>query len=94
MTTCGGDVGDRGVRPDVVFNLCESLSRRRPLRAAAAAAARRAGIAYTGSPPLALGLALHKHKAKEVLRARGVPTPEARLPDDAGRRGGRRCRSR
>jgi len=35
-----------------------------------------AGIAYTGSPPLALSLALHKHKAKDVLRAAGVPTPE------------------
>ena len=36
----------------------------------------RAGIAYTGSPPLALGLALHKHKAKAVLRGAGVPTPD------------------
>ena len=37
----------------------------------------REGFAYTGSGPLALALALHKHKAKEVLRARGVSTPEA-----------------
>jgi len=34
------------------------------------------GIPYTGSSSLALGLALHKDKAKELLKARGVPTPE------------------
>ena len=37
----------------------------------------REGIAYTGSNPLTLAVALHKHKAKEILRGRGVPTPEA-----------------
>jgi D-alanine-D-alanine ligase len=37
----------------------------------------RAGLAYTGSSPLTLGLAVHKHKAKDVLRGAGVPTPEA-----------------
>ena len=34
------------------------------------------GIAYTGSAPFALSLALHKHKAKDVLR--GARRPHAR----------------
>jgi D-alanine-D-alanine ligase len=63
--------------PDVVFNLCESIggdSRFEPLLPMLLD---REGIAYTGSGPLTLGLSLHKHRAKDVLRARGVPTPEA-----------------
>jgi D-alanine-D-alanine ligase len=63
--------------PDVVFNLCESLSGDARFEPLLPLLLERAGIAYTGSPPLALGLALHKHKAKAVLRAAGVPTPEA-----------------
>jgi D-alanine-D-alanine ligase len=64
---------------DVVFNLCESIcgdSRFEPLLPLLM---EKDGIAFTGSGPLALSLALHKHKAKEILRARGVPTPEAVL---------------
>lgn len=63
--------------PAVVFNLCESVggdSRFEPLLPLLL---EQSQLAYTGSGPLALSLALHKHKAKEVLRARGVPTPEA-----------------
>lgn len=63
--------------PDVVFNLCESLSGDARFEPLLPMLLERAGIAYTGSPPLTLGLALHKHKAKSVLRAAGVPTPEA-----------------
>ena len=63
--------------PDVVFNLCESLSGDARFEPLLPMLLERAGIAYTGSPPLALGLALHKHKAKAVLRNAGVPTPEA-----------------
>ena len=63
--------------PDVVFNLCESLSGDARFEPLLPMLLERVGIAYTGSPPLALGLALHKHKAKAVLRAAGVPTPDA-----------------
>ena len=56
--------------PDVVFNLCESLSGDARFEPLLPMLLERAGIAYTGSPPLALGLALHKFKAKAVLRAR------------------------
>jgi len=63
--------------PDVVFNLCESLSGDARFEPLLPMLLERAGIAYTGSPPMTLGLALHKNKAKAVLRAAGVPTPDA-----------------
>jgi len=65
--------------PDVVFNLCESIcgdSRFEPLLPLLM---EKDGIAFTGSGSFALSLALHKHKAKEILRARQVPTPGAEL---------------
>ena len=62
--------------PDVVFNLCESLGGDNSFEPLMPLLLEYSGIAYTGSPPLALWLALHKHRAKEVLRAAGVPTPE------------------
>src|SRR5579872_1582037 len=67
----------RAARPDVVFNLCESIGGDNRFEPLLPLLLDREGIAYTGSGPLALSLALHKHKAKDVLRARGVPTPEA-----------------
>jgi D-alanine-D-alanine ligase len=63
--------------PDVVFNLCESLSGDARFEPLLPLLLEHAGVAYTGSPPLTLGLALHKNKAKGVLRAAGVPTPDA-----------------
>ena len=39
----------------------------------------RAGLTYTGSSPLTLGLAVHKHKAKDVLRGFALP-PGTILP--------------
>ncbi len=63
--------------PDVVFNLCESIDGASSLEPLLPLLLEREGLAYTGSSPLTLGLALHKHKAKEVLRGAGVPTPEA-----------------
>jgi len=65
--------------PDVVFNLCESLSGDARFEPLLPMLLEREGIAYTGSPPLALGVALHKFKAKAMLRAAGVPTPDAVL---------------
>jgi len=63
------------LKPDVVFNLCESVcgdSRFEPLLPLLW---EKEGIPFTGSGSLALSLSLHKHKAKELLVARGVPTP-------------------
>src|SRR5204862_2411772 len=66
-------------RPDAVFNLCESINGDSRLEPLVPMLLDKEGVPYTGSGPLALSLALHKHKAKEILRARGVPTPEAIL---------------
>jgi D-alanine-D-alanine ligase len=63
--------------PDVVFNLCESIGGDNRFEPLLPLLLEREGIAYTGSGPLTLSIALHKHKTKEILRARGVPTPEA-----------------
>lgn len=65
--------------PAVVFNLCESIDGDSSLEPLLPMLLDRAGLPYTGSPPLTLGLAVHKHKAKDVLRGAGVPTPEAAL---------------
>jgi D-alanine-D-alanine ligase len=62
--------------PDVVFNLCESIGGDNRFEPLLPLLLDREGIAYTGSGPLTLSISLHKHKAKDVLRANGVPTPE------------------
>lgn len=67
----------RELRPDAVFNLCESIGGDNRFEPLLPLLMDREGIAYTGSNSLSLSLALHKHKAKEILRARGVSTPEA-----------------
>ncbi len=63
-------------RPDVVVNLCESLAADSRGEMLVPAVLDLLGVPYTGSSALSLALALHKNKAKEVLRARGVPTPD------------------
>jgi len=67
----------REMRPDAVFNLCESIGGDNRFEPLLPLLMDREGIAFTGSSSLSLALALHKHKAKEILRARGVSTPEA-----------------
>jgi len=70
--------------PDVVFNLCESLSGDARGEAVVAGALEQLGLAFTGSPALALGLALHKDKAKALLRGSAVLTPDWHyLPEGA-----------
>jgi len=76
-----GRVGELGV--ELVFNLCESLDGDNRNEVVVPALLDLGGVAYTGSGPRALGLALQKDRTKEVLRARGVPTPEAVLVSDA-----------
>lgn len=62
--------------PDLVINLCESVAADSRGEMAVPCMLDLLGVPYTGSSALSLGLALHKNKAKEVLRGRGVPTPE------------------
>ena len=69
--------GLRAAPPDLVFNLCESLCGDSRNEVVVPSLLELSGVPYTGSGPLALGLALRKDRAKELLHARGVPTPES-----------------
>jgi D-alanine-D-alanine ligase len=61
--------------PDLVFNLCESLAGDARHETLLPSLLELAGMAYSGSGPLALGTALRKDRTKAILRAHGVPTP-------------------
>lgn len=63
-------------RADVVVNLCESLAADARGEMVVPALLDLLGYPYTGSSALSLGLSLHKNKAKELLRGRGVSTPD------------------
>jgi D-alanine-D-alanine ligase len=68
--------------PHVVLNLCESLAGDARHEALVPAVLDLAGLPYTGSGPLGLGLALQKDRAKALLLAQGVPTPAWRVLSD------------
>lgn len=68
----------RSERPDIVFNIAEGLLG--PNREAhVPAICEFFGIPYSGSDPFTLSLCLHKARTKDVLRARGIPTPPSAL---------------
>jgi len=67
------------INPDVIFNLCESLYDESRNEMYAAGLFELLKIPYTGSPPLALGIALNKKKSKQILRAAGLPVPSSVL---------------
>ena len=60
-------------RPDIVFNMAEGLNGQNR-ESLVPAICEYLNVRYTGSDPLALALALHKGRAKELLAYRGVPT--------------------
>lgn len=61
--------------PGLVLNLCESLAADARGEMAIPCLLDALRLPYTGSDALGLGLALHKERAKALLRAHGVPTP-------------------
>ena len=65
-------------KPDLVFNLCESLCGVAANEVAVPAVLDLFGLAYTGSNAAALALALDKPRTKDVLLGRGIPTPPYR----------------
>ena len=71
----------RAQKPDLVFNLCESLAGDARHEAVLPSLFELCGVRYSGSGPLALGTALRKDRAKAVLRAHGVPTPAGLVID-------------
>jgi len=69
----------------VVFNLAEGLEGRLFEEARIAWALEAMGYRFTGNTGQALGLSTHKWRAKQTLRAAGVPTPAGwlfRHPDE------------
>ncbi|MGZ3445643.1 MAG: D-alanine--D-alanine ligase family protein [Myxococcaceae bacterium] len=64
---------------DLVLNLCESIGGDARGEMAIPCLLDLLKLPYSGSGALALGLALHKDKAKELLLGRGVPTPAFRV---------------
>ncbi|MBI5476529.1 MAG: ATP-grasp domain-containing protein [Ignavibacteriales bacterium] len=66
-------------RPDVIFNLCESVGNEAIHEMHVAGMYELMGIPYTGAGPLALGIALNKVRVKEILLSNGLPTPRYQL---------------
>jgi len=77
VTSALGDL--RALKPAAVFNLCESIHGDNRFESLLPLLLELERIAYTGSGPFALSLALRKEKVKEILRARGVPVPQGSL---------------
>jgi D-alanine-D-alanine ligase len=69
-------------RPEVVFNLVESLAGSDRLAHLAAVLLDDLDLHYTGTPAAALHLTNNKPRAKSRLRAAGLPTPAWAVADD------------
>jgi D-alanine-D-alanine ligase len=65
-------------KPDIVFNLCESLLGNSRLEPAVPYLLSWLGLPFTGNPAEVFGWALDKIHAKRLLRAAGFPTPDFR----------------
>jgi D-alanine-D-alanine ligase len=68
------DLGQDGA--EMVFNLCEGAFENSLFEMNVAALLELFGLKFTGSGPLALGLALNKGLAKDILSRRGIPTAD------------------
>ena len=66
-------------KPQVIFNCCESIMGQSKLEMNVAAMYELFGISYTGSTPLALGIALDKALTKSIFAAHGISTPRHQL---------------
>jgi len=62
-------------KPDLVFNLCESIGNVSIHEMHVAGIYEILGLCYTGAGPLTMGLALNKVRAKELLLYHGITTP-------------------
>jgi D-alanine-D-alanine ligase len=65
----------RAARPDLVFNLCESMSGDPRNEPTLVGLLDLFEIPYTGADLLGLASCLHKRRTKEILVARGIATP-------------------
>ena len=71
------------LKPNAVFNLCESIHGDSRFESLIPLHMELAGIAFTGSCPFGLSLALRKERVKDILRGRGVPVPRGGLVNSA-----------
>lgn len=71
----------RSQRPELIFNLCESVDEDAQMGGHPAAVFELLGIPYSGSRPLALMLSTDKLLSKRVLMASGVATPNCLVYD-------------
>jgi D-alanine-D-alanine ligase len=62
-----------GLRPDFVYNLCESFAGNSRMEAAVASLLELLRVPYTGNSPLTLALAQDKAAAKQWMAAGGLP---------------------
>jgi D-alanine-D-alanine ligase len=69
----------RADRPDLVFNLCESMAGDPRNEPTFVGLLDLFEIPYTGADLLSLASCLHKRRTKEILIARGIPTPPYRF---------------
>lgn len=65
----------RKLQPDVIFNLCEAFWGDSRKEMHVAALLDLLGFAYTGAPPLTLGLTQDKARTKDLLSRHQLPTP-------------------
>lgn len=66
-------------KPDLVFNLCESMAGNPCNEPTFVGLLDLFGIPYTGADLLALASCLYKRRTKEILAARGIPSPPYRV---------------
>jgi len=66
-------------KPDVTINLCEGAFGYSHLEMNVPCLLELLGIPYTGSPPLTLGLCQNKGLTKDILKAKGIPTPKCQI---------------
>lgn len=66
-------------QPDVIFNFIEAVNGKAEHESYAAGIFELLEINYTGNVPLCLGNCLHKDRAKRILRAHGVNTPDHQI---------------
>jgi len=69
------------IRPEVVFNLCESVYGNSCWEMNIPALLDLFRIPYTGSSPLTLGLCQDKGKVKDILQSQGILTPRYKIFD-------------
>ena len=72
----------RATKPDLVFNLCESMAGNPCNEPTFVGLLDLFGVPYTGTDLLGLASCLHKQRAKDILVGRGIPTPPHRFFED------------